>query len=105
MIKKILFISFLLITSLSFSQKTVKNLSAAPNPFRLSTMISFDSENDQVTIIDIKNILGKTIYRKVFTAKKGRNSFFLSRNNLKAGMYICAIQNSKDMVSKRLVIR
>ncbi len=105
MVKKLLFISFLLISAVGFSQKTMKNLSAAPNPFVANTTISFESSAHQKTIIIIQNVLGKTVFSKQITASKGKNSIPFSRNNLHAGIYIYTIRNSKETISKRFVIR
>ncbi|MBL4904604.1 MAG: T9SS type A sorting domain-containing protein [Flavobacteriaceae bacterium] len=105
MIKKLLCISFLLLSMACFSQKTVAKLSAAPNPFTNLTQIKFEANNSQSVFFIVKNILGKTVYKKTYRAKKGKNSFVFYRNNLQSGMYIYLIQSSKDLISKRFVIR
>ena len=105
MVKKLLFIFFLSIATLGFSQKSMKNLSTAPNPFNQNTTISFISDTNQTAFISVKNVLGKTVFKKQFKITKGKNSLPFSRNDLKAGMYIYAIQSNKEVVSKRFVIR
>ncbi len=105
MIKKLLFIALLLISAVSFSQKTMKNLSAAPNPFVSSTTISFESSTQQKTLITIQNVLGKIVFSKQITVNKGKNSIPFHRNNLHSGIYIYTIRNNKETVSKRFVIR
>jgi len=105
MIKKLLCISFLLLSLLCFSQKSVAKLSAAPNPFTNITHIHFEANNSQSVYFVVKNILGKTVFKKSYRAKKGKNSFAFYRNNLQSGMYIYLIQSSKNLISKRFVIR
>jgi len=105
MIKKVLFILFLLITTVGFSQKSITKLSAAPNPFVTETKITFHSKTDQTVTLNVKNILGRTVYTKKHKIKKGINSIPFSKDDLRSGMYIYAIQNNKQLVSKRFVIK
>lgn len=105
MVKKLLIITFLLFTTAIFSQKTLQKLTAGPNPFYNTTKIQFSSTEKQPIFLVVKNILGKTVFKKVYTAKRGRNSLLFNRNSLQAGMYIYAIQSRKEIVSKRFVIK
>jgi len=89
-----------------FSQeKTINTLSAAPNPFTNSTKIIFNSINTSDIYFTVKNILGKTVYKKTIKAKIGKNSLNFYKNNLATGMYIYSIQNKKKVISKRFVIK
>ena len=105
MIKKVLFTLFLFSATMAFSQKSLSKLSAVPNPFVTETKITFTSDSDQTIFLRVKNVLGKTVYSKKHKIKKGRNSIPFSKNDLRSGMYIYAIQNSKELVSKRFVIK
>lgn len=106
MIKKILFILFLTITSIGFSQvKSIDKLSAAPNPFTNSTKITFKAADNTYAIFSVKNVLGKTVYKKKVKINSGNNSIPFSKGNLRAGMYIYSIQNKEKIVSKRFVIK
>ncbi len=105
MAKKLLLFIFLCFTTVVFSQKTLQKLTAAPNPFYNSTSISFNSISKQPVFLVIKNVLGKTVYKKVYTSKIGKNTIFFNRNNLQAGMYIYAIRSRKEVISKRFVIK
>ena len=91
--------------TLAFSQKSLTKLSAVPNPFVNETKITFVSETDQTIVLSIKNVLGKTVYTDRLKVKKGKNSIPFSKGNLRSGMYIYAIQNNKELVSKRFVIK
>lgn len=114
--KKILLILFLSISTNLLAQKSdqetpakqnrsIENVRAYPNPLISETKISFRSSLNTITILKIKNLLGKTVYAKEFMAKKGNNSILFSKNNLDSGMYIYAIQNKSEIISKRLVIK
>ncbi|WP_298881082.1 T9SS type A sorting domain-containing protein [uncultured Polaribacter sp.] len=106
MIKKILFILFLSITTLGFSQeKTIEDLSAAPNPFTNYTNIIFTSTTNSEINFTVKNVLGKTVFKQKVKTKSGKNSIPFYKNNLPTGMYIYSIQNNKKIISKRFVIR
>lgn len=106
MIKKILFILFLSSTTLGFSQeKSIDGLSATPNPFTNSTKINFTSTSNGALFFTVKNLLGKTVFKKNIQIKSGKNTFPFYKNDLPKGMYIYSIQDKSKMISKRLVIR
>ena len=105
MVKKILFL-FLLATISSFSQeKSIDKLVASPNPFINNTTIFVHSKSNQTVILTIRNVLGKTVYSKQIKINNGRNAIPFERNSLKSGIYIYAVQNNKEIISKRLVIK
>ncbi|CAM1367596.1 Por secretion system C-terminal sorting domain-containing protein [Tenacibaculum sediminilitoris] len=106
MVRKILFITLFLTISVGFSQeKSIEKLVASPNPFTTSTTIYFNAKHEQTVILTVRNVLGKTVFNKELKVVRGRNSFPFQRNDLKSGMYIYAIQNNKEIISKRFVIK
>lgn len=105
MVKKVLFTLFLFSATLAFSQKSLTELSAVPNPFVNETKINFVSDSDQTIILSVKNVLGRTVHTRRVKVKRGKNSIPFSKDNLRSGMYIYAIQNNKELVSKRFVIK
>ncbi|WP_405605491.1 T9SS type A sorting domain-containing protein [Polaribacter sp. Asnod1-A03] len=106
MVKKILFILLLTITQIGFSQeKSIDVLSASPNPFTNSTKISFTSTTNSEIYFTVKNVLGKTVFRKNIKTNKGKNNISFYKNDLPSGMYIYSIQDKKKVISKRLVIK
>lgn len=106
MIKKLLLIAILLISSFSFSQSKAKEkLVASPNPFSNNTTIYFNTNNNQEVILSVKNILGKTVYKEKVKVVSGKNAIPFYRNDLKSGMYIYAIQSRDKIISKRFVIK
>lgn len=106
MAKKILLIFFFFTTTYFFAQeKSVSNLMATPNPFSTSTVISFESNQEQGVFLIVKNVLGKTVFRKGYYTQQGKKEIIFHRNDLAPGMYIYAIQSRKNVISKRFVIK
>ncbi|SHM75411.1 T9SS type A sorting domain-containing protein [Polaribacter sp. KT 15] len=106
MVKKILFILFLSVSFTAFSQeKTVDNLSTAPNPFTSVTNITFNSVSNSSVILTVRNVLGKTVFKKTYNTTSGKNKIPFYKNDLATGMYIYSIQNNKKVISKRFVIK
>jgi ATPase subunit of ABC transporter with duplicated ATPase domains len=116
--KKILFIIFLSISTIGFAQqdqlnnaskfhqqKTISNLNASPNPLTIENKISFTCSEPEKVTLRVKNLLGKTVFLKTISAKKGKNKIFFQRGNLESGMYIYSLQAKSEVTSKRLVIR
>lgn len=88
-----------------FSQKSLKKVYAAPNPFATSTKIHIESTQKQTVYLNVKNVLGRTVYSKKIKLVKGQNTVPFAKNQLRSGMYIYALRNKKETVSKRLIIR
>lgn len=106
MIKKLLFILFLSVASIGFSQeKSIESLSAAPNPFTNHTKITFNSTSNSTVIFTVLNVLGKTVYKEDLKATIGDNSFSFEKGNLLSGIYVYTIQNKESIISKRFVIK
>jgi hypothetical protein len=106
MIKKLLFILFLSVSTFGFSQyKSVEKLSAAPNPFTDHTEITFKSTNNSTIIFSVINVLGKTVYKENIEVTTGTNSFIFEKGNLLSGIYIYKIQDVENIISKRFVIK
>jgi len=106
MIKKILFTLFLFVSLLGFSQeKTIDDISTAPNTFKISTKITFQTTNNSKITLKVKNVLGKTVFKKEYETEIGKNTITFYKNDLAAGMYIYSIQNEESITSKRFVIQ
>ncbi len=94
------------ISTLGFSQqKSIEDLSAIPNPFSNSTKISFIATSNSNVFFTVRNVLGKTVFRKSIKAKSGKNFIPFYKNDLPTGIYIYSIQDKKYNISKRFVIR
>jgi len=106
MIKKLLFIGFILIVSIGFAQvQSIEKVGVSPNPFSQKTTITFTSHNKQNIYFSVRSILGKTVYTKKITAVNGKNKIPFSKNKLASGIYLYTIQSSTKRISKRFVIK
>lgn len=106
MIKKIFLIFFLFAAGIGFSQeKSIKTLTAYPNPFYYNTKITFLSDTISEITFNVKNVLGKTVYTKKIKTTKGKNTLPFYKGDLAAGIYIYSIRSTKNSISKRLIIR
>ncbi len=83
----------------------IHQVSAYPNPFVDHTKIMFHSSVEQHIYFEVKNILGKSIFRTDFTSKQGLNEIIFQRDNIEKGMYIYSLQTDNEIISKRLVVR
>ena len=119
--KRLLFFSLFFIGLLTATGQTVETVSsernigqtdhsivqvaAYPNPFNVKTTISFYSNYAQEVYFELKNVLGKRVYRIKYNASEGDNTIELTRDNLPMGMYIYSLQTDTEIISKRLVIK
>lgn len=106
MARRFLLMLLFITSSVCFSQEqTLEEVTASPNPFIHHTKITFKSSLNTSFEFTVKNILGKTIFRKTINAAKGMNNLLFYKDNLVSGIYIYTLQNSNNFVSKRLVIQ
>jgi hypothetical protein len=106
MTKKLLSILLLSIPLILFSQeKNVTGVSAAPNPFANTTEITFNAPLNESIILKVKNILGKTVFKKIYAVKSGKNNITFYKKDIASGMYIYSIQNKNKVISKRFIIQ
>jgi hypothetical protein len=113
--KKILFIAILFTCSIGFAQQnqsgktfnehSIKNLTSYPNPFSVSTKISFQTEKNQIVILVVKNILGRTVFSNEYKISTGNVSIPFYKNHLKSGTYFYSIITDKETISKRLIVK
>lgn len=117
MIKRLLLL-FIFLYSVSFygqdnhgvktskqDQQTISQVSAFPNPFRIESKIIFTSNTSQIILFQVKNILGKSVFKKEIHAFPGKNTISFLKNEIASGMYIYSIQTKNSSISKRLVIK
>ena len=71
-----------------------------PNPFNNATTIYFENEDFEPSDIQLKDIAGKTV--RHFEGVRS-NSVSIERNKLPAGTYIFSVQNSRGVVSGKII--
>lgn len=87
------------------NKQTISQVSAFPNPFNDESQIIFYSKNAQSILFEVKNILGRSVYKKEILSISGKNEIQFLKDKLASGMYIYSIQTNTETISKRLVIK
>lgn len=81
--------------NLIFDQQKL-NISNFPNPFSISTNINFASTEDAEYVIVVYDLTGKKItLREIGYYPAGKHSFVFKRNELKKGIYLYQLKNSR----------
>ncbi|MBI1288022.1 MAG: T9SS type A sorting domain-containing protein [Flavobacteriales bacterium] len=75
-----------------------------PNPFGLSTVITFNSSKAKAVEFAVFNILGDQLAAKRIQANQGVNRFEFDRNGLPAGVYFYSISDGNAVITKKMVI-
>ena len=73
------------------------------NPFSVKTRIGFVTLAPGEVELYIFDILGKLVYNEIIVAKRGRNYFDFTGENLISGIYIFSVKNNENTYSRRLV--
>ena len=102
------------IKDLVFTQKTLSvdnnvieegETKLYPNPMKLSTELSFYSEVEAKTKLEVYNITGALLKRITFDAKFGNNKISLDKDKLSAGFYFVKLSNdNRTYKTKKLII-
>lgn len=80
-----------------------KQISIAPNPFDLKTVISIDNPTREAYTVTITNMSGQTVKR---VANFQESELEIERGNLSSGMYLVRFQNEKgQFASQRMLIK
>ena len=83
----------------------IHDVVASPNPFSVTTLIRFFSDEEYEMDFIVKDRLGNTIYSKKLTTKKGHNTIPFFRDDLESGIYIYSLKTKTKVISKRIVIK
>lgn len=65
---------------------------AAPNPFSAQTSIQFTALRDAPVQVIVQQASGQVVHQEVVEAREGTNTYTLSGDRLRAGMYIVTLQ-------------
>ena len=81
-----------------------QEIHAYPNPSKGELNISFNQTDGNYYTLELVNLLGRTIYKKVLAANS--NVVAISLNDVANGVYICRISNSNNinLYSDKLII-
>jgi hypothetical protein len=76
----------------------------SPNPFTNKTEIKFNAPDQKLLTIKVYNMVGVEVYSTTYRPVRGINQFDFERNTLPSGIYVYAISNGEQTISKRMVI-
>ena len=117
MLKKLLFIFTVTLSTLAFSQQVepdavvkdtmmvLKDIVASPNPFSVTTKIKFRTYKSFEVEFSVKDLIGNTVYFEKYTTKVGLNYIPFYRDKLESGINIYSIKTNNEVISKRIVIK
>lgn len=75
-----------------------------PNPFNDRTEINFNSPDAKTVSIKIFNMVGTEVFTTSLRTVRGVNKFAFDRKALPPGLYVYAISNGEQTITKRMVI-
>lgn len=76
-----------------------------PNPFSYSTQINFFTPQNDITELNVFDILGNKVISRRKESKMGKNSFLIEKGNLPAGIYIYELKFRNNVIRKRMIIK
>jgi len=86
------------VASLSLNQ-------SVPNPASVFTDISFElGTNEEVELI-VSNLVGKRVFQKKISSKRGSNSYRLDVSTFESGIYLYSIQSGDRKYTRRMMVQ
>lgn len=76
----------------------------SPNPFNEKTVINFSSPNVSDVDFKVYNMVGAVVYSENLKADKGVNNITLKANSFAPGVYMYAVKNGSQTITKRMVV-
>lgn len=76
-----------------------------PNPANSETELVVTANDFQDTKLWVYNALGKTVYEKLVTVSKGRQSIILDLESIPTGNYTVSLKVDKTILSKKLIVQ
>ncbi len=75
-----------------------------PNPASNTVTVSFNSVASEDVEISIYDLTGRMVNTGIFKAAEGVNASVINVSNLSKGIYIVALKNADDLLTKKLII-
>lgn len=72
-----------------------------PNPFTTTTKINIASETSRPRVLEVRNILGRLLYKKPL--ERDENEVVLDGSQFPEGVYIYSISDGKNMYSRTMI--
>jgi hypothetical protein len=77
----------------------------SPNPFAETTTIKFNSPNSENIVFKIYNLLGEEIESQLISSSIGVNTINLNTSSYSEGIYLYAINNGNEVLTKRMIVK
>lgn len=81
------------------------SMSIYPNPASQSTQLEVNLKNSSKYVIDMFDMLGKSVYSQQFNGSTGKNVFNIPLNGLNAGMYLVKVNVNGSVLTSRLIVK
>ncbi|MFK7807968.1 MAG: T9SS type A sorting domain-containing protein, partial [Saprospiraceae bacterium] len=79
------------------------DISVYPNPVKNTLNVDFELEQDEVVVLKITDMAGKTIFLEEYAAERGINNYTMNFGSLANSVYFVTMKSSNGMVTKRVV--
>ncbi|MBK9637268.1 MAG: Omp28-related outer membrane protein [Bacteroidetes bacterium] len=81
------------------------SMSVYPNPASQSTQLEVNLKNSSKYVIEMFDMLGKSVYSQQFNGSTGKNVFNIPLNGLNAGMYMVKVNVNGSVLTSRLIVK
>jgi hypothetical protein len=81
------------------------SMSVYPNPASQSTQLEVNLKNSSKYVIDMFDMLGKSVYSQQFNGSTGKNVFNIPLSGLNAGMYLVKVNVEGSVLTSRLIVK
>lgn len=75
-----------------------------PNPSECNLALTFDWDKNEKVVVRLFDVLGNQYFSELISANVGKNSLFLNKSNLLAGIYIVQIKGEKKTLFVKGII-
>jgi hypothetical protein len=82
---------------------TLNKLEVSPNPTSGLMKLSYIPKTNGSTMVQVKDILGKEVFKTAYDASSEINST-LDLSNLNAGVYMLSVLNGAEVIVKKIII-
>ncbi|MEO1627492.1 MAG: T9SS type A sorting domain-containing protein, partial [Bacteroidota bacterium] len=80
------------------------SIQANPNPVSYYTQIQVEAQRDSELELMVFNVLGRQVYQRNIQVFEGTNSFEFDASQLPEGMYLYAITDGKNILTKKMMV-
>ncbi|MDR2928539.1 MAG: T9SS type A sorting domain-containing protein [Cytophagaceae bacterium] len=88
----------------SVERKTLSGLTVYPNPVNESVTVTFQSETAGKITLEVTDSAGRIVFSETVGSCLGQNSYTHNISFLQAGLYIIAVNDSKNLLNAKLIV-